>query len=235
MSLIPAFDASASPAELRRMAMVGAEFDLVTRDLSFIDSAMLQLIMKNMVSLGIPLSSELSAIPDQRVIRVGKGTPIDPINIHPFFGGRDFLKIETSTDILMLCNVAWAWGKVLEGKEPLLSSMTLSPENENEDLWNEKIRTSGAKVVIVMGHDDFPPEKIVKDDFVAIKMQEVYPGILVRRNYLEEIEPLLKERNSPLLEVLSVLRCVSGINQFYPIANPQPQGLFFEAVLPRPS
>jgi hypothetical protein len=143
-------------------------------------------------------------------------------------GPRDFLKEKISTDILIMANVAYQQsngGAYLSNTEhhalspqerfQLKAAMTVSDENANEKLWQKQFNSSGATIIIVVGCDDFPPQKIAGEKYVAL-LQPVagFQGILFSRDYLCQMAPALKHAKSPLHSVASIAASCSDVTMF---------------------
>ena len=210
--------AGIQPPPLNRVVMVGAYFGL-DKELSFNDTAMLAYTTGILPRLGLPVSQSLKSA-GRRGVRHDAPGDFDLINIDPIYGGRDFLKEDNvKCDVLMFCNIAWAqsqdadavsdWtmqGMTDRQKIMYEASMRVSDLNRREDLWNEKTRATGAKVVVIAGQDDFPPKKLAGDDFAVLLTHAHQIGILIKKDYLLSMEPTIKAQKGLLAPVVETLR-----------------------------
>jgi hypothetical protein len=203
-------------APLRTVAMVGAYYE--NDQLSHNDAHGLFHMTRFMAMFKLPVDPALIDAARNPAATRPSGL-VDAINIDPAYGNRDFLKEDNlRADVLMFCNIAWAHSQcddIVENtsfsafsvREMLnfQASMRVSDLNRRDDLWNEKTRATGAKIVVITGMDDFPAEKLAGDDFVAIRLQG-FSHILLKKDYLAEMEPALRAAQSPLVSVLDALQ-----------------------------
>lgn len=201
-----------------------AETQLCTNDMLSVRVA-----VSVLATCGFPLAPEVEAYRNYG-FKVDKNT-LDVMNLQEggYHGKRDFLDETIATDILIMANVAYkdsVHGNFLGGLNhnvvslretfQLKDAMTVSPQNANDDLWRQKISDSKARIVVVVGESDFPPEKIAGDDYIVLSnMVGGIVGFAVRRDYLREIEPYLKARKSPLCDVALISRNYSDVVEFY--------------------
>lgn len=157
---------------------------------------------------------------------------IDVMNIQDggHGGKRDFLHEKIDTDILVLANVAYkdsehencverlnSGGNVVSLRERFqyADAMTVSPDNGDDDLWRRKIKDSKADIIVIIGESDFPPEKIVGDDYVYLKnMLDNTMTFVFSRDYLGQIKPMLKDIKSPLSEMAALASSLADIVEF---------------------
>ncbi len=202
-------------APLRTVAMVGAYYEHGM--LSLNDTTGLLHMTRFLGLFKLPVDPALAAAAKDSAATQASGL-VDAINLDPAYGGRDFLKEENvRADILMFCNVAWAHSQhddivqntsfsyfSLREQMNFEASMRVSDLNRRADIWNEKTRATGAKIVVITGMDDFPAEKLAGDDFVAIRMQG-FSHIMVKKDYLMGMESSLRAAQSPLVAVIDTL------------------------------
>jgi hypothetical protein len=211
--------------EISSVALVGA-LNGPGGMLSSNDQAIFFYTVRQIKALGIPVGQNLldAARPGVNVLDI---KAVDIINRDERHGGRDFLKESIKTDLLMFCNVAWSFSQhtdvtkdfSLNHLSPrerafLTNSLQVSELNGRVDLWREKTRDSGANIVAVTGIDDVPPEKLVGDTFVSIKLNEAMAGFLFRRDYLRAAEPMLRTEQSGLVPVLDALKSNPSLTAF---------------------
>ena len=210
----------ANPADYRiaRVLMVGA---CLEKDggLSQNDDALLRHAVRVLDQWRLPMSENLDAVCEDRA--ASRDTSVRVINILPEQGGEDFLGSKEKGDMVILCNIARDVDddliirrgnmKYLEQPPSLRAAFSSSPDHNDIKAWQAQIVATDAKIVMVTNTDGFALSELHTGQFVAVSLgvSDNAMGMLVRRDYLAEVEnylmldSLFNKDESPLLAIAS--------------------------------
>ena len=203
---------------LSRVLMVGACYDKEAL-ISPNDDALLRHALRVFEKWRLPVAEELEKVRDRQGLPTAKSVHV--INILPEHGGEDFLKSTEKGDVVILCNIARDVdddaikkpGNMAYAALPpsLRAAFTSSPDHRNIQAWQNQIEASDAKIVMVTNTDGFKLSELNTGKFasIALGMADGQLGMMIRRDYLAEIEDfltidaLVQGSESPLLGILA--------------------------------
>ena len=217
---------------INRVLMVGALRE--NGVISDSDFTLLRRFSNVLEHWNVPQAADFSRL-HEPAARSGLPT-VRTMNIRPDQGGEDFLKSAVSCDAIILCNIPRDIPKreeidrmvkhgMLSAVSNLLSSFAASADHDNLPLWRDQIKQSGAKMVMVTNTDGFELSELNDGSFLSVSVPYMGEsagknvGILVRKDYLEDIETYLTAANlngagkSPLL-ALCEEACAGGSGSF---------------------
>ncbi len=209
---------------IRHMAIVGGELHgpqtLGENDMTFRYSA-----MHFLEKFGVVMGPGFAPYLEHGYGKISENTEI--VNIDERWGGKDFLKVDTRTDLLMFSNVSYrlsGGGDFFEGvsfddvplsQRFILESNRVSDLNHDDALWRKKVDESNAKIVVVVGSCDNPPENLAGDKYIILReVMGAFQGVLMRRDYLAEMKAHFAEVKSPLLSVAKIASSLTDIVEF---------------------